>query len=290
MLFLGADCSRHSIHCVLVEAGGRVVQRTRSRRQGTLEADLASALAPCLEAASGPFEAAVAAEGCGQLALPEGAASLWQCRPEEALLCGALGCRPGVVITSATTARALGIDRGLKPRQLEQDGGSAGWLAEQGLASRAQSPRLAQAAARLYGSKEPEGVARLAFCREVLELATFPGPDPICRALVLKAARSLCDLTRYLVPRVQTLERATWAGVGMNEPLLEAYFQELQQHLPGLPWRQPRFTPEVGCALLAQAGYDERQRRDDQAASSRKVGPDVWRHVFRNRKPFPEYE
>ncbi len=216
--------------------------------------------------------------------------AVWLCRPQEALLCGSLGCRAGLVIQAGSAARGLGVDPTGRLVGLAQDTGSATWLADRGLAEQNSSPRLQAAARKRFPEGVPEDSRRVAFCQDVLRLASFPGPDPVCRALVLKAARALTDLTRYLVPRLHLLQnhRSTWSGVAFEPTLLEAFSAEVNRHLPKLRWEEPRFSAEFGCALLAQAALDERLRRGLTPEGVNTIGKDQWRHVFRIRKPLPE--
>lgn len=286
MRYLGVDCSPYGVRAVLTEADGTVVARGAARLKDGLEPALLAAVEPCLQ---GELEMAVAVPGCNHAVfepLLQRVKSVWVAHPHEALLCGALGCRPGLVLQAGSVARVHGVDQTGKLRSLEQDTGSAEWLVTQALEGASASPRLKAAVDQHHQEHTP-----LAFCQQVLELASFPGPEPHCRALVRKAARSLSDLVRHLMPRLLVREppRASWTGVALREPLLEEFQSEVFRYHPQLRWAPPRFGPEVGSALLALAGFQERERRGDFECTVRRVGPDVWRYVYRMAKPFPGY-
>lgn len=289
MLLLGVDISSYGVRAVLLDHQGKVAARGRARVEDSLEAAAISALAPCLQSDE-PFEAAVAMEGCATeplVGLLGQADCIWFCRPEEAQLCAYLGCRPGIVVVAGMQARALGIDRTFRPMQLEQNAGAALWLADEAVAARGQSVRLHNTLRRDFPTV-PEGPRRAALCRTVLELAEFPGPETVSRGLVVRAARRLTELTRFLVGRMHTsVQDASWAGMALQGPLLEAFLQEVERYLPQLRWRKPRFEVEEGAALLALAGREHRQRSHQEFERARPVDDNVWRYVLRMRKPLP---
>ncbi len=312
---LGLDVGRSGCYGVLLEDDGRVLWRGRSRLDQGLEA----ALPPEHQ----DYEVCVAtsqhqAETLEPLLAR--ARTVWACRPEEAQLAGFLAGQPGLVLISGLEASVAGIDRTYYPRFMRQSEGSAVWLGREALLGHQQSPRLQQEVNRRFqrlpnltrtclgsgcsgglgvdcenggpspNDPTPEDFKLLCQAAQlVLELAEFPGPEPFCRALVLKAARRLTDLCRYMVGRQRTGCRlASWSGLGLKGPLLEAFQSECQRYLPDLRWRSAAFPSEVGAALLAKAGREERLRRGDEQRALRPVGQDVWRVLQRERKPFSQ--
>lgn len=318
--FLGIDVGRSGYYSVLVDKNGTVLWRGKFR----LDSGPKQALPPapqdleiCVATSQHPPEELEP--------LLSQSRSVWACRPEEAQLAGFLGGQPGLVLVSGLEASVAGIDRTYYPRFMRQSEGSAVWLGREALLGHRSSPRLAAEVERRFerlpnlkrvclGSgcsgglgeecknegdplSSPNSPTAEDFrllcqaCGLVLDLAEFPGPEPFCRALVLKAARRLTDLCRYMVGRQRTgCTAASWSGLALKGPLLEALKTECSRYLPELRWRAPRFPAEVGAALLAKAGYDERVRRGDDRNSLRPVAQDVWRVLQRERKPFPNYE
>ncbi|MEW6283665.1 MAG: BadF/BadG/BcrA/BcrD ATPase family protein, partial [Candidatus Eremiobacterota bacterium] len=157
---------------------------------------------------------------------------IWICSTLEAELAGTLGGRPGVVIHAGMRAAAAGLDRSGRVwnsgerEELLGDEGSALWLATRtlqlvvrGLEGRMdRSPRMERALIGYFGCDDmAELLSRVdaghippgelaSSVSVVLDLASYPGPEPACRALVLKASRELVQLTR------QVASRGRWSG------------------------------------------------------------------------------
>lgn len=318
--YLGVEMGRSGFYSVLVESDGSLLARGKGRSfEAALPKELPQPLEVCVASAGGV--------PVGTQALLSRSESVWVCRPEEAQLAGYLAGQTGLVLVSGLEAVVVGVDRSYQPRILRQTEGSAVWLGREALLQHTASPRLQQEVQRrlerlpdldrnclgggFKGGLDPNWGTRQEQRRQqrevpwapspddlrllcqaaqvVLELAEFPGPEPFSRALVLKAARRLTELCRRLAAGQFACRRISYSGLGLKGALLEAVQEECARYLPQLSWHPPRFSAEVGAALLAAAGQRERLSRRDEKAELRPVSQDVWRVLQRERRPFPNY-
>lgn len=342
MLLLGVDCGGDRSLAVVSDARGNVQAEGSAAAPGdlTLEDSLRAATAGCLEAIGDRDATCVVAipgvdrktarmHGLAivRKVLPERLA-VWLCSSLEAELAGSLGGRPGLIIHAGMRAAAAGLERSGRfwttgeSQELLGDEGSALWLASRtlqlavrGMEGRmARSPRLERTLTAYFGVDDlPELLQRLdkgqmqpgelaGSVSVILELASYPGPDPACRALVLKASRQLVQLTREVAARGRwpTPPAASWCGSALHGPLLEAYQAEVFKYLPDLRWRPQQFPSPAGCLVLALAAAAVGTHRGSGGLKPgltsippgpgvRNVDQDVWREAFRLKEPLADW-
>jgi N-acetylglucosamine kinase-like BadF-type ATPase len=251
--------------------------------------------------------------------------SVWTCSALDAIAAGALGGRPGLVVHAGMRSGAVALDpQGQllsvgNSGELLGDEGSALWLASrvvrltvQGLMGRApRSERLEQNLIAYFGRDSIEevvgglesgdiGKQELAgFVSVVLHLAEYPEPDLGCRSLVLQASRFLAASVKQV--REQASFRgtptATWSGEAMYGAMLECFEKDARRYMPDQPWSEPRYPPHAGCLLLARAagrqaeptGARREATQPGTGSRPRHVGPEVWRQLFRLRRPLDEW-
>ncbi len=341
MLLLGVDCGGDRCLATVADVRGRPVAEGAAAAPSdiSLEDSLRGALTPCLEAI-GERDATcvVAIPGLDRKparlhalavvgkVLPE-RLPVWLCSSLEAELAG-LGGKPGLIIHSGMRAAAAGLERSGRfwstgeSQEVLGDEGSALWLASRtlqlavrGMEGRMQrSQRLERTLTAYFGVDDlPELLARLdkgqmqpgelaGSVSVILELASYPGPDPACRALVLKASRQLVQLTREAAARGRWSSSpvASWSGSALHGPLLEAYQTEVYKYLPDLRWRPQLFPSPTGCLVLALAAAAVGTHRGSGGLKPgltsippgpgvRNVDQDVWREAFRLKEPLPEF-
>lgn len=343
MLLLGVDCGGERSQAVLADVRGNTQAESAGAPPGdcTLEDSLRAATSGCLEAL-GERDATcvVAIPGIDRRpsrmhalavvrkVLPEHLA-IWLCSSLEAELAGALGGRPGLLIHAGMRAAAAGLERSGRfwstgeSEELLGDEGSALWLASRTLqlavrgmeGKMARSQRLERTLTAYFGVDDlPELLERLdqghllpgelaSSVSVILELASYPGPDPACRALVLKASRQLVQLTRVAAARGRWSGSpyASWSGLALHGTLLEAYQAEVFKYLPELRWRPQVFPTPGGCLLLALAAAAVGTHRGSGGLKPgltsippgpgiRNVDQDVWREAFRLKEPLVDWQ
>lgn len=244
MLYLGLDHAGTRVEGWLVDSAGRLLARAAG-------AGVEEARGPCLEAAAGhPVVSMAAAPEGLDLELPT-------CPREHALLAGALAGEPGLLIRGGEQVAVLALDRSGGLRVLP---GEAGELGLEPLRERVRS--LAGPGGPPAGRRLQERMARHEDLLEALfDLASFPGPDPDLRGLLVAQARRLVELARRARARMMPggRLRGSWTGGLMRAPLLDLFQQEVFRHLPEVCWAAPRLPPVAGAVLLARAcGPDRR--------------------------------
>ncbi|GMU54518.1 MAG: hypothetical protein AMXMBFR33_36640 [Candidatus Xenobia bacterium] len=342
MLLLGVDCGGDRSLCVLTDARGNLLAEGHAPAPGesNLEEVLRAAVAPCLEVVGeGDATTVVAIPGLDQRqarmhalavvrkVLPERLA-VWLCSSLEAELAGSLGGRPGLLIHAGMRAAAAGLERSGRfwstgeSQEVLGDEGSSLWLASRtlqlavrGMEGRmARSPRLERTLVAYFGVDDLNELLALldrghltpgelaGSVSVILELAAYPGPDPACRALILKASRQLVQLTRQASGRGRwaSAPTASWSGSALHGPLLEAFQTEVFKYLPEVRWRPPVFPTPGGCLLLALAAAAVGTHRGSGGLKPgltsippgpgvRNVDQDVWREAFRLKEPLAQY-
>lgn len=342
MLLLGVDCGGDRTLAMVSDVRGRVVAEGAgaSPSDRGLEDSLRAATGPCLEAVGEQDatcvvaipgidrqQARLHALAVVRKVLPERLA-VWLCSSLEAELAGSLGGRPGLIVHAGMRAAAAGLERSGRvwttgeTQEVLGDEGSALWLASRtlqlavrGMQGRMQrSPRLERMLTAYFGVDDlPELLGRLdrgemqpgelaGSVSVILELASYPGPDPACRALVLKASRQLVQLTREAAARGRWSGTpiASWSGSALHGPLLEAYQSEIFKYWPDLKWRPQQFPSPAGCLVLALAAAAVGTHRGSGGLKPgltsippgpgvRNVDQDVWREAFRLKEPLAKF-
>lgn len=245
----------------------------------------------------------------------------WLCGSREAGLAGALRGRPGIVVHAGMRAVATSVDhmgRVVEARQapdLLGDEGSALWLSSRalrlavlGVEGRAQRcERLERNLTAWFGldsleqlmvDEGPTAIANRGelaeFVSVVLHLASYPDPDPGCRALVLSGSRRLVQLVQALSEKCEPsgTTSGSWSGQALYGAMLEAFRQEADRLVPGVPWHEPLGAAAEGVLLLGRAAMSAPPMRCGEqpdpsgalATGARVVGPSVWRTLFEHSR------
>ena len=244
MLFLGVDHGGSRVESWLVDPAGTLLARGVGL---TLE----EALAPCLAAQRGRPTTALAAAPAG-INLP-----LDSCPREAALFAGALGGQAGVVVLGEEQASVLTVDRNATLRTTHP-------VEEVGLSNlRRRALALADDDAHPAGRRLKSRMQhRQGILEALYELASWPGPDPDLRGLLVAQARRLVETTRTARGRMLASPPlfGTWTGELMRPPLLDLFQQEVCRHLPEVRWRPPLLPPVAGVVLLARVGGADPRR------------------------------
>lgn len=316
MRFIGLDCSDvRAIAMVADESGQVVATGERAIHEVADPTDsIQAALSDVADDIHGDATAVVALpqEYRGPVLdllepLVDHGVKVWRCSAMEAVAAGALGGGPGVVVHCGLRASAIlvGADgRILTAGQAETplgDEGSALWmavravrLALQGVDGRSpRNERLERSLVAYFGTEsfpalieslEHGGVraSELAgFAAVVLQMATYPDPDPACRVLILQSSRHLIDLVRYALEQGGSPESGvtgSWSGSAMEGPLLEQFLKTATTDVPEVTFRAPSGTPAHGCLRLARACHQLAE--EGPAAVLSVVSDRAWQRLF----------
>ena len=225
------------------------------------------------------------------------------CDHLEPLLAGALEGEAGHLVSSGQDASVGSVDReGLftrteEPPDMMGQEGSGLWLGTRTLQLAArlldgrlpESPRLISALTEHFHKRTiqdvwdavmaeaPDSIKVTDLAARTIALAEPPDPEPACRALVVRAARRLCELLATAMDTNESPTLATWHGRTASGALLD----ELVRQTPEMQWQAPRFGGLDGCLFMARAyqpvGLGEGECQVEDA------GPDLWM-AMRKRK------
>lgn len=246
MLYLGVDQGPRELEAWLVEDSGRVLARSRGP-------ELEEVLAPCLEACQGtPMR--------GLSALPAGhepPAGFEGCPRDQALFAGALGGNPGILIDADSLVRVLALDvSGVLrvTRPTEEIGLEFLRRRLETLLADADHPAGGRLRRRREAGQDPVSAC--------LDLASWPGPDPDLRGLLLTQARRLVQTVRQARSRMLGVPAppGSWSGGFMVPPLPDLFSEEVYRFLPEVSWRPPRLPCAAGAVLLARAASPDPRR------------------------------
>jgi len=246
MLYLGLDQGHGELEAWLVEDSGRVLSRSRGPA-------LDEVLAPCLEACQGrPMR--------GLSALPAGCeppSGLDGCPRDHALFAGALGGNPGILIQADSLVRVLTLDvsgalRVTEPT--EEVGLEVLRRRLETLLADAEHPAGGRLQRRIDAGQDPVSAC--------FDLASWPGPDPDMRGLVLTQVRRLVQTVRQARSRMLGVPAppGSWLGGFMVPPLPDLFSEEVYRFLPEVSWRAPWLPCAAGAVLLARAAAPDPRR------------------------------
>lgn len=206
--------------------------------------------------------------------LPAGSRALL-CDQLEPLLAGGLEGQPGHVVSSGHDAGVGSVTvegvftRTDEPPDMMGQEGSGLWLGTRTLQLTArllegrlpESTRLVSALTEHFQrrtlqdvwdtvmAEAPDAVSVTALAARTIALAELPDPEPACRALVVRAARRLCDLLATAKEDGDGETLATWHGHTATGALLD----EVLRQTPEMRWQAPRFGGLDGCLFMARA-------------------------------------
>ncbi|MGI5844479.1 MAG: hypothetical protein ACOX9B_09930 [Candidatus Xenobium sp.] len=246
MRYLGVDHGPDGFEAWLVEESGRVLVRQRAP-------ELQEVLAPCLEACRGTPMRGLSALPAGH-ETPEG----WEgCPRDHALFAGALGGSPGILIDADLRARVLTLDLSGTLRVTE----ATEEIGLEPLRRRLETllADVGPSAGRRLRRRVEAGQDPISAC---FELASWPGPDPDLRGLLLTQVRHLVHTVRLARSRMLGVSSppGSWSGGFMVPPLPDLFSEEVYRFLPEVSWHPPRLTCAAGAVLLARAGHPDPRR------------------------------
>ncbi len=257
MLYLGLDQAPGELEAWLVEDSGRVLARSRG-------AGLDEVLPPCLEAGQGRSIRRLSALPAGR----EPPAGFEGCLRDHALFAGALGGNPGILIDADPLVRVLTLDASGTFRVTEPTEEIGLEFLRRRLEALAADPHH-PAGCRLRRRSE-SGQDLVSAC---LDLASWPGPDPDLRGLLLTQARRLVQTVRQARSRMLGVAAppGSWTGGFMAPPLPDLFSEEVYRFLPEVSWRAPLLPCAAGAVLLARAATPDPRRGGVRGLMSRRM-------------------
>ncbi len=227
--------------------------------------------------------------------LPQGSRALL-CDHLEPLLAGGLQGEAGHLVSSGHDAGIGSLSmagvftRTEEPPDMMGQEGSGLWLGTRTLQLTArllegrlpESARLVSALTEHFQKRTlqdvwdtvmaeaPDAINVTSLATRTIALAGPPDPEPACRALVVRAARRLCELLATAVQDNESQNLVTWHGRTATGALLD----EVLRQTPEMRWQAPRFGGLDGCLFMARSyqpgdlGEGECQVED--------AGPSLW--------------
>ncbi len=214
----------------------------------------------------------------------------------QAILLGAIPYAPGLLISLGSALRLATCDSTHVYREFRlQEGGGAWWVQEL-LRISEHSPRLRQRLSAL-GANESQ---LLRAVPSLLELADYPGPDPVLKIRLDGLCTTIANSCLGLSSRLPGLGRVALSGFLHPSPMSQRITRNLTEQDTHLRIPKPRFPASVGAALVALAAHKEMQERQLLGKSSQSSGEaaklgdwgapvDLIRRLYRIRKPFDRY-
>ena len=210
-----------------------------------------------------------------------------------ATVLGAMPQGPGLLISLGQEVRLALVDSTLQFREYRiQEGGGLWWIEE--------LERLALHSVRLQTHLKscPDGKPELRQVKQLLELGTYPSPDPVLKPRLEKIATKLATMAATLGRRLPGIKRFCISGFLSQSALGTLVTEELQDIAPGLRHTSAKFPPEVGASLmgLAQAKENWELSHLGKPLYKQDLSVDEWeapktlvRRLYRLRKPFEDY-
>jgi N-acetylglucosamine kinase-like BadF-type ATPase len=234
--------------------------------------------------------------------LPAGSRAIL-CDQLEAVLAAGLHGEPGHVLSvgheaAVASVTAQGVfSRTEEPAEIMGQEGSGLWLGTRTLQLAARlregrlpdAPRLVGLLTEHFGKSSlqevwdtvmadaPDAISITALAERTITLSEFPDPEPACRALVVRAARRLCDLLAQAMTESEGETLATWHGRSAMGALLD----EVHRQTPEMRWQAPRMGALAGCLFMGRA-YGERDLGEGECQVE-EAGPPLWL-AMRERK------
>ncbi len=175
-----------------------------------------------------------------------------------AVLLGAFPQRAAFITILGAELRFVALDVSLTFRDVRWHEGGGHWWLEEFHRLGPHSQRLQQS----LSSLETKAVGkRLQAVPKILELADYPGPDPVLKARLDKIGLALAERCAVVASRLPGVVRYSLAGYLSQSVLGQRLRRELEK-LPGSPvFHSPHFPPEVGAAALAWSFWSENRER-----------------------------
>lgn len=300
--FAGVHVGLSGLYGICLKEDGTVLSKAHQRFAGPEEMGLA--YDRVVEQLQGnerdPFVCCLALEKPHRLVLaPRRVPSYLKFPPQivqpalSAVLLGAIPGHPGLLISLGKEVRFALIDSTLAYREYRiNEGGGAWWQGE--LMNLSQhSQRLTVHLKDFEGHRPPlDQVPRL------LELGTFPTPDPVLKPRLEKVAAQLSGMALTLTSRLPGIKSFAMSGFLADSALGRMLAEKLLASAAHLRWKEARFPPEVGAALSTLALKVENWERAHlgKPAFEQDRSVDEWtppqvliRRLYRLRKPFAEY-
>ena len=301
-LFAGVHIGLSGLYGVCLKEDGTVLSKAHQRFSNPEEMGLAydRVVGQLQKSEAGPVACCLALEKPHRLVLaPRRAAKDLKFPPQivqpalSAVLLGAIPGHPGLLISLGKEVRFALIDSTLSYREYRiNEGGGAWWQGELMKLSQ-HSQRLTVHLKNFEKSTPPlREISRL------LELGTFPTPDPVLKPRLEKVAGQLSDMALTLSSRLPGIRSFAMSGFLADSALGRLLAEKLLARASHLRWKAPRFPPEVGAALSTLALKAENWERghlgkppfEQDRSIDEWTPPQVLiRRLYRLRKPFEEY-
>ena len=260
-LLLGLYSAAEGAHALLASQDGDCLAECRRDAEGSVVKTALLALEPCLRAlGTRDCHACLSLHKYADqisLGLLPGVSRLSIVRPQEALLSGTLGGRPGVVVHWARRSRGLGVDEEGHLKGLAQDEGGLRWMMD----------RLGHFDELRFASHD-EAIG------ELMKRASHGSRLEV--GLLQECVTAMMELLLHLLPQLRLPQGAPicWVGPGADGPLPNLLADCLGRYVKGLRWIKPQMSPAQGCVLLARAA----SRRGEQG----RVDARTWRSLFQD--------
>lgn len=210
------------------------------------------------------------------------------------VLLGALPTEPGLLVSLGREVRFALIDSTLSYREYRfNEGGGTWWQRE--IASQAQHSTRLQTHLKSFSEKTPP----LKAVPQLLELGSYPTPDPVLKPRLDKTIRQLAEMVTRVTARLPGLSSYSVSGFLANSPLGTGMRKILSETQPKLRFKTPRFPPEVGSCLLSLSHEREDWEREHLGKDPYQPehSPGDWappkpllRRLYRMREPFQEFQ
>jgi hypothetical protein len=221
--------------------------------------------------------------------LPEGL-PLITAPAQLAILLGAVPTGPSLLVSLGADLRLAAMDSTNTYREFRLQEGGGHWWTQELSRLAAHSSKLTRA---LEGLTDQTRVMKA--LPRLLEAADFPAPDPVLKVRVDGLCATIAESCLGLCSRLPGIRDLSLAGFLHPGPLSERIREGCAGHLR---YREPRFTAEIGAALLGLALHKENEERrhlgkplaDGQSPPERwEAPPLLMRRLYRMRRPFDRF-
>lgn len=213
-----------------------------------------------------------------------------------AILVGAIPSAPGLLVSLGAELRLAVTDSTVSYREFRiSEGGGLWWTRE--LFKVAENSARIQARLRPFVGKKPESL--LPYLPQILEMGSYPGPDPVLKLRVEDIAEKVAESCLGLSTRLPGLSRLTLAGFLHPTSLSQKLLDGVAKEAPDFKLLSPTFPAEIGAALFGLAFcLENRERKHLQKPNLRaEIDPKQWepnshllRRLYRTRRPFEVYQ